>query len=102
MLRAVKSEAVSGSVNELKPHRDVRCEAGSPSRSAGGFDTIVVTRPCCQRRRAVQNTYPHEQDTLHRPEVFVGPVFLTERHERRQLDEDHGSMYAYSVYATSV
>jgi NUDIX domain len=34
------------------------CEADSASRSAGGFDTMGVTRHCRQRRSVVQNTYP--------------------------------------------
>jgi hypothetical protein len=44
VLRAVWPEADIGRAYALKFCRHVRCSAGSPSRSAGGFDTMVVKR----------------------------------------------------------
>jgi hypothetical protein len=71
---------------------DVGSEAGSPSRSAGGFDTMAVTRHGCQRRRAVQNTYPR---------VFEYLWWLETEHMGltgdRQRESGHATVAADSV-----
>jgi hypothetical protein len=58
MLRAVRPEASIDTVDALKLYCDVGCEAGSPSRPAGGFDTMALTRTLADGARAVQNSYP--------------------------------------------
>jgi len=42
----------------LKPDRDPRCDAGSPSRSAGGFDRMALTRTAADAEGVLRNSYP--------------------------------------------
>ena len=47
-----------GCAYALKFCPEVRCDAGLPSRPAGGFDTMALTRTLADGARAVQNSYP--------------------------------------------